>query len=77
VFAQLIDVKGELCADMGVRVLVVSDGNAVLPLNLLEGDGDGWIDGVVVPRVVADVVRQGAEDERILVGVSGVLEKGS
>jgi hypothetical protein len=59
----LVDVEGELGADVGARVFGVVDVGAVFLLEFGKFDRDGEIDGRAVADGVADVVREGADGE--------------
>ena len=55
-FAELVDVEGKFGLDVGVSVLRVVDGGAVLPLQLWELDRHREIDRSAVAYRIADVV---------------------
>ena len=73
---ELVDVEGELCADVGVWVFGVVDDGSVTGAELGENEGDGAVDGGAVADGVADVVGEGADGEGELVGVLGVADEG-
>ena len=73
--AELVDVKGELGLDVGVGVLSVVDGGAILLFELGEFDGDGLVDGEAVAEAVSDVVGERAYGEGKLVKRLGVVEQ--
>jgi hypothetical protein len=54
----LVDVEGELGLDVGVGVLGVVDGGAVLLFELGKLNGDRVVDGETMAEVIADVVRE-------------------
>ena len=73
--ADLVDVEGELGADVGVLAFVVGDDGAVLLFELGELDGDGLVDGLGVADGVADVMRESADGEGQFVGSFGIVNE--
>src|SRR5215471_100102 len=71
---ELLHVKGEFGSNVTVRTLAVGDGGAVLAFQPGERDGGGGIDGLRMPDRVAEIVRQGADRERIFVQRACVLQ---
>ena len=74
-FRQLVDVKGELGLNVGVRVFRVVDVGPISFFELGKFDGYGEIDGGTVADDVTDVVRERADGEGELVGGVGIAEE--
>jgi hypothetical protein len=75
VFAELIDVEGELGLDVGVRAFGIIDQGTEFRLKPGKFDGNGVVDGVPVTYVVADVVREGSDSEGEIVSVLGIAQE--
>jgi hypothetical protein len=77
VLGDVVDVEGELGADVLVRAFGVVDVGAVLGGERGELDADGGVDGLGVADGVAEVVGERADGEGDIVGVFGVAEEGA
>ena len=74
-FTELIDVEGELGADVGVRVLLVVDDGPVFFGELGKLDRNGEVDYFAVADAIGDIVGEGADGEGEFVGSFGVAEQ--
>jgi hypothetical protein len=74
-FAELIDIEGELSLDVGMGAFGVIDERAISPFEAGKFDGNSVVDGIAVPNVVAEVVRERADGEGEVVGVLGVSQE--
>lgn len=56
--SQLIDVEGELGADVRVWILIIGDRLAVLSCQLRKLKRRRWVDALAVPDIVAQIMRK-------------------